>query len=85
MECFKDIMEGGNTKTKKFGVMKEWVAISHKMQRAGLIERVTFEPNIEGDEGVSFRVYGENQSRYREQVIQIPSGTFKKQGQYGWT
>lgn len=78
--------EGGNTNTMKFGVMKEWIAISRKMERAGLIERVTFEPNIEGDERVSFRVYGESHCRYREQVIQMPSGMFKKQGgQYGWT
>lgn len=56
------------------------------MERVGFIERVIFELNIEGDQGVRFGVCGENHSRYREQLIQRPSGMFKKQGgQYGWT
>ena len=65
-------MEGGNRKTKKFGVIKEWIAISNKMGRVGRIERVTCESSIEGDEGVSFRACGENHSSYREKLIQRP-------------
>lgn len=44
-------MEGGNRKTKKFGVTKELVAISNRMDRVGFIEKVTFEPSLKGDEG----------------------------------
>lgn len=79
-------MEGGNRKTKKFGVTKELVAISNRMDRVGFIEKVTFEPSPKGDEGGSLTVCGGSHSKYREQLLQSLSGMFKKQGgQNGWT
>lgn len=60
IEYLKDIVEGGNRKTKKFEVLNEWIAIWNKMGRVGLIEGVTSEPSLEGDEEVSFSVWGES-------------------------
>lgn len=54
---------GKEKQEKKCRVMKELVAISNRMVRVGLSERVTFEPSLEGDEGVSIRVCGDNHSR----------------------
>lgn len=50
---------GKEKQEKKSRVTKEMVAISNRMVRVGLSERVTFEASLEGDEGVSIRVCGD--------------------------
>lgn len=39
-------------------MLKEMGVILNRMIRVGLSERVTFVPSLEGDEGVSTRVWG---------------------------
>lgn len=47
------------------------VVLLNRMVRAGLIEKMTSEQRLEGDEGISHSAYlGEKRSRQREQPAQ---------------